>query len=128
MKLRYVVMDYSEGQKPDVLMKLVKHALDRALLLKKSLIAKQPSGMKARYHSGEFLNQCLVNRLFCISEDEGVYMQHSLGRRNHTLKSSEGFVQLAERLIIENVHRAWRILSRSCSISELEIPGLRIRH
>ncbi len=52
MKLRYVVMNYSEGQKPDVLMKLVKHALDRALLLKKSFIAKQPSGMKARYHSG----------------------------------------------------------------------------
>jgi hypothetical protein len=52
-------------------------------------------------------------------------MPHPLGRRNHTLKPSEGFVQLAERLIIENVHRAWRILSRSGSISELLIRSTR---
>jgi hypothetical protein len=128
MKLRYVVMDYSKGQKPDVLMKLVKHALDRALLLKKSFIAKQPSGMKTGYHSGEFLNQCLMNRLFSISEDERVSMAHSLRRSNHTLKPSEGFVQLTEHLIIENVHKgAWQILSRSYLISELEIRRLKPR-
>lgn len=128
MKLRYVVMDYSEGQKPNVFVKLVNYALHCSLFLEESFTTKHPSGMKARNHSGEFLNQCLVNRLFCISEDERVSMPHSLRRRNHAFKSSEGFVQLAERLIIENVHRAWRILSRSCSISELEIRGLRVRH
>jgi hypothetical protein len=47
------------------------------------------------------LNQCLMNRLFSISEDERVSMAHSLRRSNHTLKPSEGFVQLTEHLIIE---------------------------
>jgi hypothetical protein len=37
MKLRYVSVDHSEGQKPDIFMKLIKHSLDRTLFLKKPL-------------------------------------------------------------------------------------------
>ncbi len=71
---------HPKSQKKNIFMKLVDHASDRALFLKQSSIAKQPSGMKTGYHSGKFLYQCLVNRFFCVSKYVGITVLHSLGR------------------------------------------------
>lgn len=90
MKLRYVVMDYSEGQKPNVFVKLVKYALHCSLFLEETVITKHPSSMKARNHSGEFLNQRLEKSSLPVPKHEGVTVSHSVWGRNQNLKSSEG--------------------------------------
>lgn len=92
MEFCYFLVDDRKGQKPDVFVKFVEHSLNRSLLLKQTIITKEPGSMKARHHAGKFLYHCLLNRSFLVSEDKRTPVRHLLRRRHHGLKSPECLV------------------------------------
>lgn len=79
MKWFYFFIDDREGQKPDVFVKFIQHSLNRTLFLKQSVITKEPGSMKTGHHASKFLNHCLVDCFFFVSEDEGVSHAASFG-------------------------------------------------
>src|SRR5690242_7247529 len=104
MDVCYVCIEDSEGQKMDVFVKFIKRTLDGGLLLKKSVLAQKPGSMKPRDHAGQFLDDCLVNRLLSVSEDPEIAMRHLVRTRHHRLKLPEDMIQYLNSVVVEGIH------------------------
>jgi hypothetical protein len=82
MQFCNVSEDHTGGQKSDVLVEFVQHALQRGLLLNEAITHQEPSRIKAANNPRELLDDCLMDFALHRSEDIPIPEEHC-SRRAH---------------------------------------------